>query len=378
MSDIEWRWVSAGFISGGGTSEKEPHFKKDWVSFLIEVTEFELTYMLRANDRGYDDLPEFPLSHHGMEDIKAAQAERITPILNDGHYIRGKGKIVDDNIMWSNFAKGTPGGDKDETINQTFSEVEFTIWPGDRFGELRVSRPEYRDEPYRLLANLQLPQTRIDSLAEMAHRYGADARMKISLLASLFYYRNGYSEYASTYLMPAMGANNAEAVISHASVTPADRNEAEHNLLMATYEQRRTTMLQAFSNGSENIHKALAYAYQERMAPTRNRSELEKLRRPDPFEAVYAIPSAAVEAAEAFIVHNWDNDAPEKIAFPRIEEAMAPYRLRRWQVGSILQYFWLSRLFLKPEVLAAVRIDVPFECGGIGEDFKPSDVVLDC
>ena len=187
MSDIEWRWVSAGFISGGGTSEKEPHFKKDWVSFLIEVTEFELTYMLRANDRGYDDLPEFPLSHHGMEDIKAAQAERITPILNDGHYIRGKGKIVDDNIMWSNFAKGTPGGDKDETINQTFSEVEFTIWPGDRFGELRVSRPEYRDEPYRLLANLQLPQTRIDSLAEMAHRYGADARMKISLLASLFY-----------------------------------------------------------------------------------------------------------------------------------------------------------------------------------------------
>jgi len=209
MSEHAWKWLHPGKIVLNEDEGNLQHFMKRWCHLTLTLKDFKVNYTVQEYNEDGTSLPVLPLTKDGMRDTEKELHTKIEYDGWSGHQIRGQAEIVENTVMWSNFAKGHPGGDMTDQINQNFeaAEVFISARRTEKPGEMRVQYgPDY-GEPSKLVFYLNMEAERLAKVAHEAVLPGERPSLRVSVLASLFHYVAANGESSSTYLFPASAPN---------------------------------------------------------------------------------------------------------------------------------------------------------------------------
>lgn len=141
----------------------------------------------------------------------------------------------------------------------------------------------------------------------------------------------------------------------------------------ALYEIKRQNFLIGYVQNPERYDDALAYAYENRIAPVFHEAIMREAHEEDPFEDAYSISADFVNRVLKHIDELWLEKKFDEVGFYDLETHFGDHHEYRVELIHILEYARIAGRF-DDELYAAVEANAPAEANSIDSSFSPSDV----
>lgn len=135
-------------------------------------------------------------------------------------------------------------------------------------------------------------------------------------------------------------------------------------------------MLTTFLQHPNKVHKALAYAYEKRMAPIFHEEIARETYDLDPYAEIYAIDADFVRKVSKFIDDHWLAKTLNAVQFNKLEDAFGGYKANRMELAFAIRYMQLDGRF-DTTLYQAILKDAPVEAHSILDDYTTNDVDLE-
>ncbi len=148
------------------------------------------------------------------------------------------------------------------------------------------------------------------------------------------------------------------------------------NILVALYEVKRQNFLIAFKQNPELFDPALAYAYDNRIAPFFHQEVMREVYNgQDPFDSVYAVDADFMKNVLTYVDEKWLAKDYKALSFSDLENKFGGYKTNRMELVHTLEYACLCGRF-DDTVWDAISHMAPCEAK-ISDSFEAKDVCVE-
>jgi len=143
--------------------------------------------------------------------------------------------------------------------------------------------------------------------------------------------------------------------------------------IKALYEIKRQGFLIGYIQNRERFDDALAFAYENRLAPIFHEDIMRETHDEDPFAEAYAVTAEFMSAVVKFIDECWLNKALDEIEFYKLEDKFGGYKVNRIELIHTIEYARIAGRF-DDTVYEAIEKNAPAEANSLDSSFSPTDV----
>lgn len=143
--------------------------------------------------------------------------------------------------------------------------------------------------------------------------------------------------------------------------------------IKALYEIKRQNFLIGYIQNPDRFDDALAYAYENRMAPVFHEDIMREAHEEDPFEDAYAVSAEFVKRVLKYIDDLWLEKKFDELGFYDLETHFGGHHEYRMELIHVLEYARIAGRF-DDTLYNAVEANAPSEANSIDSSFSPNDV----
>lgn len=155
------------------------------------------------------------------------------------------------------------------------------------------------------------------------------------------------------------------------------RNHQKDNImdptLIALYEIKRQSFLLGFLQNPDNFDPALAYAYNNRVAPYFHENSAKEHYECDPFDEIYFVKRAFLDEVYGYIDECELAGEHTNLEFNKLEDKFGGYRTNRIELIYALEYARINGRFTS-ECWKSIESKAPAEANSIESTFSASDI----
>ena len=143
--------------------------------------------------------------------------------------------------------------------------------------------------------------------------------------------------------------------------------------IRALYEMKRQNFLIGYIQSPDRFDDALAFAYENRIAPIFHEDIMKEVHGEDPFVEAYAVKPDFMLELIKYIDKCWLDKNLDEVEFRKLEDKFGGYKANRIEIIHTVEYARISGRF-DDDVYSSIVKDAPIEANSIRSSFSPSEV----
>ncbi len=141
----------------------------------------------------------------------------------------------------------------------------------------------------------------------------------------------------------------------------------------ALYEVKRQGFLIGYVQDPDKYDNALAFAYENWLAPIFHEEIMRETHGEDPFEEAYAVSADFMKEVTKFLDECWLAKNFDEVEFCKLEDKFGGYNTNRIELIRAIEYARISGRF-DDELLGAIEQNAPVEANSIASTFESDEV----
>lgn len=143
--------------------------------------------------------------------------------------------------------------------------------------------------------------------------------------------------------------------------------------IRALYELKRQGFLIGYIQNPDSFDDALAFAYENRLAPIFHEEIMRESHGEDLFAEAYVVTAEFMSGVVKFIDECCNNKTLDKIEFSELEDKFGGYKANRIELIRTIEYARISGRF-DDTVYSAIEQNAPIEARSLDSSFSPTNV----
>ncbi|MBB3993761.1 hypothetical protein GGR95_001392 [Sulfitobacter undariae] len=143
--------------------------------------------------------------------------------------------------------------------------------------------------------------------------------------------------------------------------------------IRAIYELKRQGFLIGYTQNPERFDDALAFAYENRLAPVFHEVILRETHGEDPFKDAYAVSAEFMNEVLDYIDERWRDKKFDELGFYDLESHFGGHHAKRIELIHTIEYARITGRF-DDDLYNAVESNAPSEANSIDSTFSANDV----